>query len=454
MKKTSSLAPLPPAFAERIRMQYPDDAEALLCSLERPPVPSVQLHPFKHHQRFYDAPAVPWYAAGRMLESRPSFTFDPFFHSGAYYPQESSSMFIGWLLAQYAGGRKDLKVLDLCASPGGKSLLLLNALGPGGTLIANEIHPERNAVLRQNLMRWGIPRYIVTRAEARQFADAGITFDVVLTDAPCSGEGMFRKDPQARTEWSTQQVLACARRQSDILQDALYLLREGGLLVYSTCTFSPEENEEQCRFIGSNPLFEPFRPGCPDSFPVRVLDEDRFHGYAFLPHIAPGEGFFASAFIFRGSTENPRTDQRRLNHASAIPPPPGFSVSPGDDLMWSEGTQGQRYISPFSTAEIEELSRHVRVTSPGHPAGIDKDKKLFIPHHGLSMIQSMADTQPSVQADEETALRYLRGHALAQLPDAPLGWVIIRYKEAALGWVKNVNGRANNLYPDALRIRT
>jgi 16S rRNA C967 or C1407 C5-methylase (RsmB/RsmF family)/NOL1/NOP2/fmu family ribosome biogenesis protein len=453
--KKSPKPPLPDAFCSRIRMQFPEDSDAFLSALDREPVTSVQMHPFRNSGCFSDAPPVPWNPSGRILNSRPSFTFDPLFHAGCFYPQESSSMFIHWLVTRLFQDNPPRQMLDLCAAPGGKSILLLSAF-PDSTLVANEIHPSRNAVLRENLTRWGIPSYIVTRNEKDDFIRSGMQFDCVLVDAPCSGEGMFRKDPAARTEWSGGNVAMCATRQRGILSEIGDLLRPGGILLYSTCTFSRDENESRCEQLMMTGEFTCPDPDVPPDFPVRIIRGAGYTGYAFYPHLAPGEGFFVAAFRKKDgdfpSARSARTSrqwwQQERSAESVLAEtfaryPDRHPVRDGHDTV---------ILSPFTAEELNRLADSLFITSAGTELGRWSREK-FNPSHGLAMCGALADT-PSVELDLSQALSYLSGETLRLDSGAPEGWVIVRHSGVPLGWARHVSGRFNNNYPKESRIRS
>ena len=262
-------------------------AEKVLSALACEPAVSVRVNPFKmtlaalrDHFGPLAGDPVGWAPEeGFYLKDRPSFTFDPLFHAGAYYVQEASSMYVGSLFEQAVremGRCSGLRVLDLCAAPGGKTTQLLSHLEPSSLLVANEVVPARATVLAENVARWGCSNVAVTSSDPAAFTALKDFFDFVLVDAPCSGEGMFRKDPRAVAEWSPDTVRLCAARQRRILADVWPSLRPGGFLVYSTCTFNPFENEENVDWLCS-------------TFDAACLSQRHFY-----PGEERGEGFFAA----------------------------------------------------------------------------------------------------------------------------------------------------------------
>ena len=235
------------------------------------------------------ATPVAWCTSGYYLSKRPTFTFDPLFHAGGYYVQEASSMFVEQALRRWVEG--PVVMLDLCAAPGGKSTLARSVLPSGSLLVANEVMRNRSQVLAENLIKWGHPGVIVTQNDPADFTDLGPVFDVILTDVPCSGEGMFRKDPVAITEWSPENVDLCVQRQRRILRDIWPALKPGGILIYSTCTYNTHENEENVHWISRELGAEVLSLEVPDSWSITGnLLGGEFPVYRFLPHRTVGEG--------------------------------------------------------------------------------------------------------------------------------------------------------------------
>ncbi|MEO6758980.1 MAG: RsmB/NOP family class I SAM-dependent RNA methyltransferase, partial [Saprospiraceae bacterium] len=238
---------LPPPFERQMQVLLGAAWPNFAAALGTPAPVSIRLNPAKHlpEPLLPTEAAVPWHPQGRYLAERPVFTLDPGFHAGGYYVQEASSMFLYEALRQTVDFSKKLNVLDLCAAPGGKSTLLADLVGPDSLLVANELIRSRVNSLRENLEKWGAPNVAVTSGEAGDFAGLEGFFDLIVADAPCSGEGLFRKDPAAMGEWSPAAVELCSLRQQRILSEVLPALAPGGILVYSTCTYNTAENEAQ-----------------------------------------------------------------------------------------------------------------------------------------------------------------------------------------------------------------
>lgn len=356
---------------------------------------SIRLNPFKGCEGPEGSP-VPWSPYGRILAERPVFTLDPLFHAGCYYVQDSSAMYVGHVFRKHIPGR-GCRVLDLCASPGGKTTdiaaSLREACGNDFLLVSNEVMKARQGALRDNVALWGDPNVTVTGVDPAAFAKLPGFFDVIVADVPCSGEGMFRKDPRAEAEWSPAVVELCAARQKRILADVWPALRKDGILIYSTCTYERAENDDNLEWAAEELGGEIFGPE--DEFGqygVRLTD----HGNLLKVGEVPGEGQWVGAL---------------------------------------------RKTSDQPVGRVKDLS----ILRPFGREGGDPD-----PDYPLS-IEFASNGCPTVDVDRETALKYLHRDALV-LRDAPLGHLVITYKGHPLGYVKNIGSRCNNLLPKSRRI--
>ena len=407
---------------------------------------------------------VPWCDTGYYLASRPTFTFDPLFHAGCYYVQEASSMFLEQVLKQYV--HEPVVMLDLCAAPGGKSTLARSVLPEGSLLVANEVMRNRVQVLAENVTKWGHPDTVVLNNDPADFTSLGELFDVILTDVPCSGEGMFRKDPVAVEEWSVENVALCWQRQRRIVHDIWACLKPGGLLIYSTCTYNREENEDNVAWIAEELGAE--------ILPVTVSSEWNITGnlagkdfpvYRFLPHRTEGEGLFmavlrksgesdADVSAFRLRKEKKAKGGKGKEKVPALPKEAKGWLASSEQYAW---TMEQNRITAFPAVYqsiYEMLRERMHVVYAGVPVAEIKGKDL-IPSHALAMsVCRNKEVFPSVEVSYEQAIAYLRKEAFALDADAPRGYLLIRYKGKALGFVKNIGNRANNLYPQEWRIRS
>ena len=413
---------------------------------ESPPV-SIRLHPRKHTLFPEFKEKVPWCKTGRYLLERPLFTLDPHFHAGVYYVQEASSMFLTQLAPLFIT-RKIVRVLDLCAAPGGKSTLLAELLPQDGILVANEVIRSRVAALCENMAKWGYANTVVTNNDAKDFARLPQYFDAVLVDAPCSGEGMFRKDPETMKEWSPKVVALCAERQRRIVADVWETLRPGGYLIYSTCTFNRLENEENvawiCAHLGAETCTVQIDPAW------GILEQDGC--YRFLPNRIKGEGFFFALLQKHSASTTSLRKPLRMKKAS-------ITSTESTSMMWIENgyrcVEKNNLIKAFPTALASEmlgLETLLRVVQSGvavaHHRGVDS-----VPDADLALSPVLLPhVFPVAEVDLITARRYLARESLAP-QEMPTGYVLIQYQGSRLGFCKNIGSRINNLYPQARRIR-
>lgn len=431
---------LPPNVRETLGAE----SDQLLAALALPPPVSIRLNPLK----FVSLPGdtVPWCEHGRYLESRPIFTLDPLLHAGAYYVQEASSMLLEQAFRSCSALPSDAVVLDLCAAPGGKSTHLAALLPKHALLICNEPVRTRQPSLTENLWKWGRPNVVITGAAPEAFQPMGTFCDLVLVDAPCSGEGMFRKDPYARAQWGPHLVETCATRQQGILDAAWEALRPGGYLIYSTCTWEACENEEQVERMyqrGAEGVEIPVDP----AWGVEATGR----GLRCYPHRLRGEGFFMAVM------------RKPVSAREIDPPALRISGTAGEDLPWSSWVKDP---TDFSSREVEgvqyavdlrwsglisALANTLHVLAPGIPVAQRKGE-AWIPHAALAL-NGLLDPPafPVIDMDRTEVLRYLHGEALPA-PDAS-GIALVRYQGLGMGWVNGAGKRWNNKWPAPWRIR-
>lgn len=425
---------------------------------------SIRVNPLKPSMDIPYGQIVPWCKTGRYLEQRPSFTFDPLFHAGSYYVQEASSMFVNHIISTLIN--RPSTVLDLCAAPGGKSTLAISALPLGSVLIANEIVRQRANILAENITKWGNPNTIVTNNCASDFQPLGAIFDLIICDAPCSGEGMFRKDLQSIDEWSTANVFMCQERQREILSDIWQCLKPGGLLIYSTCTYNTLENEENAAWAAEQLGAELLSIDIPSEWNIsgNKLSNSSFNVYRFFPHKTQGEGFFACIMRKNSDVEIPPTRvPKNKEHKKGADNRKGKELPiPKDIKQWLFHPEQYTFKSTptshtaFPTQHIhlfEQALAHLKVIHYGITIANIKGKTI-IPAHSLAMSASLnAEMFPSTELTEQQAIAYLRTESITLSPSTPTGYVLLKYKGLPLGFAKNIGNRANNLYPSEWRIR-
>ncbi|MDE6268283.1 MAG: hypothetical protein K2M04_04285 [Muribaculaceae bacterium] len=422
---------------------------------------------------------VPWNHRGFILDDgagRPQFTWDPMMHAGAYYVQEAASMIHGHILATLLARRPDplapVALLDACAAPGGKTTAAVDVLPQGSAVVANEWDFRRAEILRENLAKWGRGiSTIVTRGDTRRLRRLSSVFDVVIADVPCSGEGMFRKDPAAVTQWSPRLVVECRGRQEEIIENLWQTLKPGGWLIYSTCTFNRTEDEDMIEWIISYFDAEPVEiPVDPSWGIVGAIADPAAPGggslpvMRFLPGVTPTEGLFVAVLRKPGDSEGSQRRERPSKPTKSKPQhapreveewlakrPDGSSLS----LLVTE-TEGK----PSDVWAIEEhwvplrdaLLREADVIAPGLHVATIKGKSVM-PAAPLAFSQWLAPGAfPRVDLDYDAAVAFLQRGVPALSPDVPLGFVLLTYRGMPLGFVKNLGNRANSLYPAEWRI--
>lgn len=400
----------------------------LISGLAATPPVSIRLNPFKVAKDAYledeeqlnglQLTPVPWAKDGYLLSERPSFTLDPLFHAGAYYVQEASSMLLDFIIRQLV--KEPVTMLDLCAAPGGKTTCAMAALPEGSILYSNEPIRTRANILAENVMKFGHPDIIVTNNYAKDYAKAKKTFDVILTDVPCSGEGMFRKDPNAINEWSTSNVDSCWKIQRSIVEDIWQCLKPGGILIYSTCTFNAHEDEENVQWIIDNLGADPIAlEGVKEEWNITGALKGNLPVYRFIPGKTKGEGLFMAVMRKKG-----------------------------------EPTQGSTPTILKKKEKISMKEKGLKVMTHGINPPTQKGKKT-IPDISLALsINQKENDYPHVDVDRQTAINYLRREAITLPADTPRGIVTITYKGLGLGFANNIGNRANNLYPQEWRIKT
>lgn len=441
---------LPEAFENHLSGILGENLEAFKAALNTPSPVSIRLNPNKPLD-LGPGEQVNWNSEGRYLEERPVFTLDPAFHAGAYYVQEASSMFLKEALKQSIDLSRSLKVLDLCAAPGGKTTLLAALLKETDLLVANEVIKTRVGVLKENLQKWGFPSVIVSNQDPETFADLEGFFDIVLVDAPCSGEGLFRKDPGAVNEWSEDSVQMCSARQKRILRAASMLVAPRGVLVYSTCTYNTHENDENAAWLAQTFDFAPVKLEVPSDWGI----EERSPGYQFYPHKVKGEGFYLSVFKQQGFDQNFTKAKVKLNRVTRWQKEKIRSWIETDRFdSYEYFTKNDGVIVAIHNDLHDAYGSVLRALdkrSSGLEIGMFKGDD-FIPLHGLALSPLVAANIPSIELDRDNALRFLKKEHFDS-PGAVPGWGLVKYQGLNLGWVKVLGDRVNNYLPKEWRIR-
>jgi 16S rRNA C967 or C1407 C5-methylase (RsmB/RsmF family)/NOL1/NOP2/fmu family ribosome biogenesis protein len=418
---------------------------------------SIRVNPFKPSAVKTNG-QVPWCPQGYYLDTRPSFTFDPLFHAGCYYVQEASSMFIDHILKTIRPNNDEpVKILDLCAAPGGKSTLINSAIGSNDLLVANEIIKTRVPVLCDNLNRWGTPNIIVSNNDPKDFSRLSGFFDTILVDAPCSGSGMFRKDPAAMNEWSADNVNLCHQRQERILADIYPALKEDGHLIYSTCSYSHQENEDILDWLCETFDMESLRiPIYKDWGIVETTSPGHnAYGYRFYPGKVKGEGLFAACLKKKDPTPQLPSFKTKGHQKLALKEIELVKtyVNTPDDFYYFMVNDEWLAINRVHKESLDTLQRHLYLKKSGVRIGKLMGNDL-IPDHELALSTYInKDAVLQTELDYTQAIQYLRRENI-NINTNNKGWSLMTFEGQPLGWAKLLPNRINNYYPKEIRIFT
>ena len=450
-------SPLPHDFTSATEAILGVEMPAFLHALEQAPPVSIRYNAYKFPEGRQKTGnlGVPWNEYGCYLDVRPSFTDDPLFHAGAYYVQEASSMFVAHI-ARSAEITDGMRILDLCAAPGGKATIYSELAGPQGLVVANEVVGSRAAVLADNIRKWGLGNTLVTNNDPVHIGHFDSWFDIVAVDAPCSGEGMFRKTPDAVGEWSPRNVALCAARQRRIVSDIWDALRPGGLLIYSTCTFNRDENETNIAWIAENFDCEDAGIEVPSEWNIAESTAGGIKCFRFWPHRINGEGFFAAAIRKCGDSAR--------NHKAPKPRKTIFtkaSRSETDELnSWVANPDRMQFMRIGDTfygydatrfGEIRSVAENLNTIYSGVCMGQMFGGRLK-PDYSLAMFHELnRHTLNIAELPLSEALRYLKRQD-TDISVMQEGINLMCYMNHALGWAKRIGNRSNNLYPKSQMI--
>lgn len=404
-----------------------------------------------HHSRFTIHEKVPWSQFGFYLKERPSFTFDPLFHAGLYYVQEASSMFLEQAFKQLVDLSKSIKVLDLCAAPGGKSTHIQSLISSESLLVSNEIIRSRNNILIDNIVKWGSTNVIVSNNDPSAFQKLEGYFDVIVVDAPCSGSGLFRKDEEAIDEWSLNNVQLCSQRQQRILADAIPALKENGILIYSTCSYSREEDEGIMDWLVEEMEMKNEKLKIENDWNiVETSSKTNSKGYRFYPDKLKGEGLFLACFQKLSSTRDQKFRPGKIEKASAKEK---NIIEPWLKKVEYELIKDNNSffaLPSFLVNEYSILKTALNIQYKGAGIGqIMKDR--LIPDHSLALSTIISDEIPFNELSYEHAIKYLQRQDV-NLNTSGKGWQLVKHRDYNLGWINVLPNRINNYYPKELRI--
>lgn len=436
--------PFPAAFAKRVTND-PFLGKELLDALDSKPPVSIRFHPKKQASELEIVSSVSWCDSAFYLRERPSFTLDPLFHAGSYYPQEAGSMVLSTVL-NTLDLPENPRILDLCAAPGGKSTLIASFLKNEGLLVSNEVIQPRARILKENLTKWGFTNTVVTNNDPKDFERLPHFFDAIVVDAPCSGEGMFRKDTKARQEWSEENVQLCAARQKRIVMDVWDALLPGGFLIYSTCTFNAIENEDTVSWF----LHELGAELISMSLPTSIVAGRNGIGNYCIPGITESEGFYVAVIqkpdaaigknrFTRKNDFHWQKDLLDLGSFSNLNSVTVFNWN--DKLLALPKGQEDAMLHVQSQLRLQKMG-----TTLGEIA-----RKGVIPNEELALNPFLLNYSGKIEVDLQQALNYLHGDTFPLV--GKQGFQLITFRQEPLGWVKHLGNRFNNLYPKEWRIR-
>lgn len=402
---------------------------------------------------------IAWCENGFYLNERPKFTFDPLLHQGGYYVQEASSMFHYHIVKQLCKDGIPRRVLESCAAPGGKTTAVIDALPEGSLIVANEYVPSRAAILRENIIKWSYPASIVTRGDTAAFRKLKDSFDIIIADVPCSGEGMMRKDEEAVRQWSPGLIKECSERQREIISNLWPSLKPGGTLIYSTCTFNRYENEDMVEWIKEEYDAESVEIETDDKWNISKGIDTVSHCYRFLPDRLCGEGLFVAVIRKTGQyTESRKKDRQRIQKQRNSPSLQQTSTWLRPEILtyFDLYTEDDR-INVFPSVHtdiLRKIGRELDIIHEGVSVATVKGHDL-IPTQSLALSPCLDKKAfPSHKLEKDEAIAYLSGENIVLPEDTPRGFILLEYNNRPLGFVKNIGKRSNNLYPAAWRIKT
>jgi 16S rRNA C967 or C1407 C5-methylase (RsmB/RsmF family) len=431
------------------------NAAEFINSFNEKPNVAIKINPFKKSENLSDylpiAEKVQWCDEAYYLNTRPDFYKDPLFYAGAYYVMDPASMFIDYIF-KYLNILDNVKILDIAAAPGGKSIVVDSLLTDNSILWANDISYNRAKVLDYNLAKWGKANYIVSSAKVNDFFSLKNQFDVVLLDAPCTGSGFFRKYESWQDNFSENYINLCAQRQKDILKNIFDIIPMDGYLIYSTCSYTAEENEDIAKWVIDNG-FEEIKLPIPAEWGI-VASE---YGYRFFQHLSKSEGFYYA--IFRKNHFNSESKQLNYLNKKNLNPIKLIPISKLNDSGYINLTEDltlkkfgkninliTKNIDYWFTKDFIYFNGKILSLGTNY---IEENKTIPSPQFALSIYK--ASDIPSIALSLSEAQMYLQ--KLSFPIDAAEGIYLVKYNNLALGWIKIMNdGRINNYYPAEWRI--
>ncbi len=451
---------LPEDFKAQMEADLGKEAPNFFNALSSESPTSIRYNPYKQSSNlnyFESSSPIAWSNNGNYLDKRPSFTFDPYFHAGHYYVQEASSMFLEEALKQCVDLTESLRVLDLCAAPGGKSTHLSSLISDDSILISNEVISTRASILVENLTKWGKANVIVCNNDPEHFGDLENCFDVVVIDAPCSGEGMFRKDNDSINEWNLNNVNICSARQKRILHTASKLLRTNGIIIYSTCTFNTKEDVDPINDLLEDGGWESIKLNT-ENFPgiVERISKinNEIYGYHFYPHKIKGEGFYIS--VLKKTEIEESNWPKVMKNVDFTDKKTKSVITEYIDTEGLDFIQHNQQTLAFPINLKNEMLGILNTSLRIKKFGIDVGQVIreeLIPDQALAMSLIPLKKFQTLELSKEQAIMYLQKKDFSTNSTAK-GWHLMKFENAVIGFAKLMGNRMNNTYPKEWRIRS
>lgn len=439
---------IPPELLQTIPLSDSFEEPAFLLAQQQDPITSIRLNPKKYSPIFEQEANVPWSIYGKYLRERPVFTADPLLHAGCYYVQEASSMFLEYALKQCVDFSQTQIALDLCGAPGGKSTLLASLLSEESLLISNEVIQNRATILNENICKWGYQNTWVSNSDPKHFASLKNEFNILLIDAPCSGSGLFRKLPNYCHDWNMDNVNLCAQRQKRILHDSYECLAQDGILVYMTCSFSQQENEDIVDYILDSMAVESITFSLPENWGITETISEKKKDMAIVFTLICCKGKASLLLVSKSwmgkSGAQIAFKKLKLKHLSLaefVDVENGTVVEQQENLL---------FIKEEHIAYMQAFSKPIKLIKKGIRLGKVIRNEL-LPDHELALFVGNIFQTNILHLNKEQAIAYLKKENVI-FPDIPKGWALVQYEGIALGWIKNIGSRMNNYYPANYRI--
>ncbi len=443
---------LPEEFVRRMQAQLGDEAEEFFNALSLPSPTSIRLNHRKGKSSFNDLQGVPWCTNGFYLETRPRFHLDPHWHGGAYYVQEASSMILDDVITRLNLDQTSRIWLDLCAAPGGKTGILASHLKPTDILIANEVVPQRKTILWENLVKGGYMNTILTSEQTSSFREP--LADLILIDAPCAGEGMMRKEQEAISQWTEGLVRSCSLLQKQILNDAVKALKPEGYLIYSTCSYSLEENIYNISDFNASHELESIPLHFPEPWGIKTISYKDAVGYQLYPHSVKGEGLFIAVLKNNSNRKSAIQGNKKLSN-EFIPVPVAIEsiLNNPSSYRLRKNSEYNLLISSAAEEKAAEVLKRIPRAEIIAQAGQLKGKD-FIPAHFLAMSGIQHTDLKNIELDLEGSLDYLERSTMIPSLINENGWYLASNEGTVLGWLKHTSQGWKNHYPMNWRLRS